>query len=132
VALIAVLGFNPRFWAAKDNVLSDLPFPLFFYVVLLMVRFAPRDSSEWLGWSLLAAVALYLCIGTRAAGLTLVPGLLLCDWITRRKLTRSTAATISFASILLVLQRYLAEPGQGSYFDQFHPTLAGVIGNIAS
>jgi len=37
-----------------------------------------------------------------------------------------------FCSILLVLQSYLAGPGQGSYFDQFHPTLAGVIGNIAS
>ena len=26
LALVALLGFNPEFWVAKDNVLSDIPF----------------------------------------------------------------------------------------------------------
>jgi 4-amino-4-deoxy-L-arabinose transferase-like glycosyltransferase len=44
LALAAILGLSPHFWAAKDNVLSDLPFLLFFYVAAIFVQHAPRDG----------------------------------------------------------------------------------------
>src|ERR1700722_205602 len=38
LALIAILGFSPAFWIAKDEVLSDLPFLLAFYLTATLVR----------------------------------------------------------------------------------------------
>jgi hypothetical protein len=71
-ALIAILGCNPCFWSDKDNVLSDYPFWLLFYVTALLVRFAPRAYSRWWAWAILIGCASYFCLGTRAVGLTLV------------------------------------------------------------
>jgi 4-amino-4-deoxy-L-arabinose transferase-like glycosyltransferase len=132
LALVAILGFNPRFWVAKNNVLSDLPFLFFFYVAVLLIRGAPRDARNWPRWALLAGVGLYICVGTRAAGLTLIPSLGLYDLIKFRKISRFSVVTVFVCGVLLALQRYLIGPGQGSYLDQFHPTLSGTVENAAS
>ena len=131
-ALIAILGFNPRLWAAKDNVLSDLPFLLFFYVTVLLLTRAPRDSIHAGKWAFLSGLALYLCIGTRAAGLTLIPSVAIYDCIKHRKITRFSAFAVFVCGTLLALQRYVVGPGQDSYLDQLHPTFLGIAGNFAS
>jgi 4-amino-4-deoxy-L-arabinose transferase-like glycosyltransferase len=51
LALAAILGFSPHFWAAKDNVLSDLPFLLFFYVAAALMQRAPRDGPTQWPWA---------------------------------------------------------------------------------
>ena len=95
---IAILGFSPHFWAAKDNVLSDLPFLLFFYVVAVLVRRAPQNGPGWWAWALLIDVVLYFAIGTRTAGIALLVGLLLYDILTLRRITRRTAIALSTCS----------------------------------
>ena len=43
-ALVALVGFNPQFWAFKDNILSDLPFLLFTYLSFYLIHEAYRDG----------------------------------------------------------------------------------------
>jgi 4-amino-4-deoxy-L-arabinose transferase-like glycosyltransferase len=74
LALVAILGFSPHFWAAKDNVLSDLLFLLFFYVAAFLVQRVPRcEGNQW-RWAILIGFVLYLAIGTRTAGVALIAG----------------------------------------------------------
>jgi 4-amino-4-deoxy-L-arabinose transferase-like glycosyltransferase len=75
LALAAILGFSPHFWAAKDNVLSDLPFLLSFYIAAILVQRAPRDGPAQWRWAILIGIVLDLAIGTRTVGSPCPP-----DW----------------------------------------------------
>jgi hypothetical protein len=130
LACIALLGLNPSFWSAKDDILSDVPFLLFFYLAALLVRSAPDVSS--VKWGALVGVVLYLCTGTRSVGIVLVPALILFDLLRHRRITRLTATSVLICGALLVLQRAIAGSAEGSYFEQLHPTLAGVGSNFLS
>jgi hypothetical protein len=130
LSLILVLGFNPVFWDAKDDVLSDLPFLFFFYAVALLAQFAPRQGKAGWKWALLTGVALYLCMGTRGIGVTLLAGLVLYDVLARRRITTFTAIAVTAAGALALLQRALIGPGLGSYADYFHPTVAQFAHNL--
>jgi len=131
LALVALLGFNPELWVAKDNVLSDIPFLFFFCVTVLLVRHARRDSSGWWRWSAVIGFAIYLAIGTRAVGVALVAGLLLYDVLRLRTITRFTAVSIMVCAALLVLQPHFIGVGPGGYLYQ-SPTLHTIAGNIAA
>jgi hypothetical protein len=132
LALIAIVAFNPTFWDAKDNVLSDLPFLLFFYLAVLLAQFSPRDRKGSWAWALLTGFSLYLCAGTRGIGLTLLPGLVLYDLLKRRRVTLFTAIAIASAAAFLLAQRLIIGPGLSSYADQFHPTLPQLAHNLVS
>jgi dolichyl-phosphate-mannose--protein O-mannosyl transferase len=101
IALAAILGFSPHFWAAKDNVLSALPFLLFFYVAAVLVQRAPRDGPTQWPWAILIGIALYLAIGTRTAGIALLGGLVLYDLLKYRAITRITVVALSTCAALL-------------------------------
>ena len=132
LAQIAILGFSPHFWAAKDNVLSDLPFLLFFYVLAVLVRRAPHGGRGRWRWAILIGLALYLAIGTRAAGIALLGGLLLYDILRYRMITRMTIVAISTCTALLIIQWRFIGLGLSNYDGHFHATLHTVAEHLVS
>lgn len=132
MALIASVAFNPSFWEAKDDILSDLPFLAFFYLAAVLVRLAPRDPWNSWRWAVLTGVTFYLCAGTRGIGVTLLPGLFLYEVLKYRRLSAFACIAAATASILLFVQRLMIGPGLGSYADQFHPTILELAHNLLS
>jgi len=132
LALVFLLGFNPVFWSAKDDVLSDLPFLFFFCLAALLVQGAPREGKESWKWALLAGLVLYLCIGTRSIGATLLPGIVLYDFLSRRRLSAFSLIALGPPLALSLAQRALIGPGLGSYADQFHLTARALLHNLAA
>jgi 4-amino-4-deoxy-L-arabinose transferase-like glycosyltransferase len=132
IALAAILGFSPHFWAAKDNVLSDLPFLLFFYVAAVLVQRAPRDGPAQWPWAILIGIALYLAIGTRTAGIALLVGLVLYDLLKYHAIARITVVGLSTCAALLFLQSHFIGSEFGSYNGTFHATLVTVGAHLIS
>jgi len=132
LALAAILGFSPHFWAAKDNVLSDLPFLLFFYVAAILVQRTPRDGPTQWRWAILTGIALYLAIGTRTAGIALLAGLVLYDLLKYRTITRITVVALSTCAALLLLQGYFIGSEFGSYYGTYHATVGTVGAHLIS
>jgi hypothetical protein len=132
LARATILGFSPHFWAAKDNVLSDLPFLLFFYVAAILVQRAPRDGPTQWRWAILTGIALYLAIGTRTAGIALLAGLVLYDLLKFRTITRITVVALSTCAALLLLQSHFIGSEFGSYNGTFHVTLSTVGAHLIS
>jgi len=130
-ALVAILGFSPIFWAAKDNVLSDLPFLLFFYVAAVLVRWSANDALGKKTWDVLIGLSLYVAIGTRSAGIALIGGLVLYDLLKTRTLKR-TAVALSVCAGFLFLQSWFVGSGLRNYDGHFHPTLHSVGTNLIS
>jgi 4-amino-4-deoxy-L-arabinose transferase-like glycosyltransferase len=120
LAVIAILGCSPVFWLAKDSVLSDLPFLLFFYVAAVLVQRAPRDGKRWWVWAIFLGLTLYAAIGTRAAGIALIPGLVLYDALRHRRVTRFTGIALTLYISLAFLQHYLIGSAPGGYMEQLH------------
>jgi 4-amino-4-deoxy-L-arabinose transferase-like glycosyltransferase len=132
LALAAILGFSPHFWAAKDNVLSDLPFLLFFYVAAIFVQHAPRDGPTQWRRAILIGIALYLAIGTRTAGIALLAGLVLYDLLKFRMITRITVVALSTCAALLLFQSHFIGSEFGSYNGTYHATLGTVGAHLIS
>jgi hypothetical protein len=131
LALVALVGFNSQFWVAKDNLLSDIPFLFFFYLTALLVRGARRDGVGWWRWSAATGIAIYLSIGTRAVGISLLAGLALYDVVRLRTITRFTAASVTVCAALLILQPRVLGVGHNGYFLQ-PPTLHAIVRNAAA
>lgn len=117
LALVAILGFSPVFVGFKENVLSDLPFLLFFYLVALLVTSMPAAGRWWL-WAPLIGVALYAAMGTRSAGIALPAGLALYDVARCRKIRGVTIAALGICIGLTFAQRRLTGFIAGSYLEQ--------------
>jgi hypothetical protein len=129
LGLVALLGFNPELWIAKDNVLSDIPFLFFFYLTALLVRSARRDGAGWWHWSALTGFAIYLAVSTRSVGVALAAGLVLYDVLRLRTITRFTAVSITVCAAFLVLRPHIIGVGHGGYLYQ-PPTLHTMARNI--
>jgi hypothetical protein len=131
LAMLAILGFSPVFWTAKDMVLSDLPFLFFFYAAAVLVERAPRQSPGWWRSAVLIGVVLYLAFGTRSAGISLLAGLPLYDVLKHRKITRLTIVALMVCAGLIALQRYFVGSGVGGYVgQQIRPTAQTVATNF--
>ena len=126
--VIVLLGFNPNFWVAKDNILSDLPFLLFFWLAASLASRPSRSSS----WAVLLGTVFYIAVGTRIIGIVIVAGFLLYQIFTQRKLSAFALIPPALCVVLLAVQSRMMALGQGSSFDLFHPSVASVIGNLFS
>jgi hypothetical protein len=115
LVLIAILGLSPIFWSAKDNVLSDLPFLFFFYLVVVLARWTPLEEKQRWIRALLLGGTVYLSIGTRTIGMALMPGLLLYDVLQCKRIRRFTGVAISVCIIALLMQTHFAGAVPGSY-----------------
>lgn len=130
LALLALLGFNPFFWDAKDTILSDGPFLLFFCLTANVAYYGRREGPTWWRWAALMGLALYLCYGTRTIGVMLLPGLALYDAVRWRRLTRFTLLASAVCGALIVAQWFVIGAGESSYKDEFHPSLSALAANI--
>lgn len=139
--LVAVIGFNPRFWSAKDSVTSDVPFMCFLYLtlfVLYRVYEGDRPKTDSLPYAVLTGLLIYLAYGTRAVGLILVPAVVIYELIRFRRVTRFAAIAILVAAPLVILQGILVR-ATSSYFAIFMMSLknpkilaANMIGYVMS
>ena len=127
LALVAILGCSPVFWLAKDSVLSDLPFLFFFYLAALIVQRAPGNGKFWPVWAIFLGLILYAAVGTRAAGIALIPGLVLYVALWQRKLTRFTGIAVTVCIALALLQRYWTGSAPGGYGEQVHAITAHTV-----
>lgn len=110
LGLLLLLGTNPYLWQLKDQVLSDLPFLAFLWLVFALCAAAEPvpgrapPAAARLGWPLAIGVAVYLAYGARALGITLLPALVLYDLLRLRRLGRGTLVACAVAAALVVAQ----------------------------
>jgi hypothetical protein len=123
---LALFALNPYVWQHKDRLLSETPFMLFAYSALLLAEKGqeePRRRRACI-WGWFAGLAAYLAFGTRTVGIVLVPSVLVCDWLRRK---RVGPASLVFAAVFVAgvgVQKCLLSV-EGSYLDQlvFDPAL---------
>lgn len=125
--LVAILGFSPAFCSAKNDILSDLPFLFFFYLAVLLLDWSPRhENQNWI-WAALLGLTLYLAIGTRTAGITLLPGVLLFQWLQHRRINRFTVVALCLCAVALVGQAWFVGTVPGGYLEQLHSVTAKTV-----
>lgn len=127
---LALFALNPYVWQHKDRLLSETPFMLFAYVALLLAEKGqdePNRRRAFL-WGLFAGMAAYLAFGTRTVGIVLVPSILACDWLQRRRLGPASAVIVAVFLAGVAVQKCLLVV-EGSYLDQlvFDPVLFAQI-----
>ncbi len=127
LALVGILGFNPAFWWAKENILSDLPFLLFFYAAVCLLQWNPTVEKQCWTRSLALGVTLYLVIGTRTVGITLLPGLLLYEWLRQKRISRHTGVALVVCAMALIAQNWFVGAVPGGYMEQLHSVTAKSI-----
>jgi hypothetical protein len=127
LALVAILGFSPALWWAKENILSDLPFLFFFYAALCLLQWTPSGQRQCWTRSVALGVTLYLVIGTRTAGIALVPGLLLYEWLRHKGISRHTGVALVVCAMALIAQNWFVGAVPGGYMEQLHSVTARTI-----
>lgn len=108
VVCLVLFALNPYVWQHKDRLLSEMPFMLFAYLTLLLAEKAQeqegtRRRSILLG--LLAGLAAYLAFGTRSVGVVLLPAMLGCEWLRRRRLGAASLAMMAACVGGVVVQK---------------------------
>ena len=127
LALVAILGFSPALGSAKENILSDLPFLFFFYAAVCLLQWTPSGQKQCWTRGLALGVILYLVIGTRTAGITIVPGLLLYEWLRQKRISRHTGVALVICAMALIAQNWFVGAVPGGYMEQLHSVTARTI-----
>jgi len=131
---IALIGFNPRFWDIKDNVLSE-----FFYLALLsLALYVIRRIRQFPGTPRLymcagLSILIYLTYITRNTGLLIVASMLFIDFSKSKRVTRLSAIVAAGVFALSVGQRALIAGAEQGYLDQLRltrPTALTILHNI--
>lgn len=121
--LVAIMGFNPFFWNAKDNVVSDVPF---FFFTLLTAWLVEEHRPAWQ-----CGIAAYLAIGTRTIGVVLVPAIIIYDLIWHKRITKYSGIAVATYAGLAILQRLVLHGDTASsYVDLFRPSLEAYVQNF--
>lgn len=129
--LILIIGFNCYYWNLKDNIISEVPFMVFLFLSIFLVRrnyqTNPAGFNRVIS-AVLIAVSFYLCYGTRSIGLVLIPGFILFDLLREKRPTLFAAGTVGMTIFLIALQSFLLRSDRG-YYDQFHVESEGFLIN---
>lgn len=114
IVAIALIGFHPYLWEAKDRIGSELPFLLFTFVSLALIRAAYAAAPSWdnqVRFGLLVGISIYLAYGTRGLGIVLLPSLVLYHAFYARRLAGFTPflalVLVVFTALVLLQHRYL-------------------------
>jgi hypothetical protein len=117
VATIAVVGFNPRLWDIKDNILAEFPYTFFLYLFLFLVEKAyqtrPRTVSTGQYIQLIALS--FACHTLRNTGFLLLPAVGCFELVKYKRLLRvSIVLSAGFLS-LWTLMHFLSGSDEGGY-----------------
>jgi len=131
LAITAVAGLNPNFWAMRDEVLPD-----FTYTAFSLAALAWMDSAYTKGWdrtrptatAAIAALLFGLAYGTRSVGLTLAPAIFLHDLWRTRGLRRFNLA-FSLFCVLSVLTLSSLISSDRFYLQQLRLLSFATLGN---
>jgi len=129
VATMAIVGMNPFLWEFKDNVLSDVPFLLFVYCTIILLRFLENTFEQQLQIKrvALASAAIIGAYSMRNAGIVLLAVPMLVEIARFRRVSwNSLLITATAACGILLLSRSFETHG-GYYASTY-----GVIRNWAS
>ncbi len=133
LAVVLILGFNPYLWNFKDRILSEMPFILFSYLALWLLRELEDSHGTREGRCLLACaagMALYLAFSTRSVGVVLLLALIAQALAGRYAPWRAIAVLVSFA-VTYIGQRELLS-SEGGYLDQLAFSPAQFAANFFS
>lgn len=122
IAVMALAGFSPTVFNAKDQVLPELPYILFSLTALWLGQQIAADR-----WSrntrLLAAVALgllvYLAYGSRSIGLVLPIAFVVSDVARLRKVTLPIVIMLGTFVTLAIIARLMTHYSDASYYSVF-------------
>ena len=131
--LVIIIGFTPAFFRIMGDVQADIPYMFFLYLTMGLINKAhdmkqadqPRPS-----YVVLIAASLYLCYGTRSAGLVLVPAFLIADILRFRKLSSFAVKVILLFGVFALLQNLFLH-NETSYIDQLVDPLKTVPKNLS-
>lgn len=129
VMLLAVLGFSPFFWEAKDRIGSDLPFFALCMLALYLMTLTQKDREWRVGLSLILGVVIYLSFAARTVGATLLVCLIIYEVIVHNGISRSALTSAATALVLICAHSLFFWSGS-SYRDQIHPTWWALAGNL--
>ena len=110
--IVMLLGLSPYFWDFKETVVSDLPFFFFSFLTLCVISACDRDGWKSTLGACAAALCVYLCFATRAAGVVFIPCLLLSS------LSRRKALLATVIAVVLVGSHSLMFRSLGGYVNQ--------------
>lgn len=116
LAIIALTGLHPFFWALKDSLISELPFTFFLYMsIFLVYRYENSVISLKGALSAIATgILIYLAYGTRTIGIVFIPSLVIYDLLKHRKLTGFTGITLLVFTLFFLLQKSILQTS-GTY-----------------
>jgi hypothetical protein len=133
LACLTLFALNPYVWQHKDRLLSEVPFMLFAYLALLLAERAQAVEAPKMRllWGILAGLTAYLAFGTRTVGIVLIPSILGCELLRRRRLGLASVSMAAVFTALVMVQKALLA-FDGSYMDQVNFSLLGLAGNALS
>ncbi len=117
--MLLIISFSPYFWDFKDNILSDLPFLLFTYLILYKTNKLYSIKSRFpshLYYGIFLGILIYIAYGIRTIGIVFIPTIFIYDLIKNNKITVTTISAIISSLLFILLQNYLF--GSQSYADQ--------------
>ena len=120
--LLALLGFCPFITELKNEILSDIPFLLFVYMLFLLVNtIDPNETKDYWVSGILAGLLSYLAYGTRTIGVGLVPCIIIFGLLRYRRVLRfSIVASVVFIVLASVQSRFVSSDSdylRGAFLD---------------
>jgi 4-amino-4-deoxy-L-arabinose transferase-like glycosyltransferase len=133
LSLIAIVGFSPYFWQFKDQVLSEFSFIFFLYLAFYFITKQCLVEGTWKTNPLsilLAGLVVYMAVGVRTIGLSLVITIFILDLIQRKKITLFSLSVSAVVGLCLFLQKFVLMEGGTGQFAQFTISGAQIIKNL--
>ncbi len=127
--MLGAIGLNPFFWNFKDHVLSDIPFTLFLFVTFALSDqlLAPvRTVARGFLLTCATAVSMYLCYGTRSAGIVLVPAAIGLAFFHRKRHPAKILWAAALGLLLCLIQNWVLQGATG-YMNEMKLLSAHVV-----
>ena len=121
---LAVIGFLPFFFGFLNEIRSDIPFLLFWFLAMYevdRVHLLKQERTINMFHIVITGALIYIAYGTRSIGLVVLISMVVYDFFVRRRVTLYTIGSSLIAMFLLLLQSKVFH-NDGSYFDNLAQT----------
>jgi hypothetical protein len=132
VILVALASFNPVFWGQREFILSEFPYLLFSFAVLMTVErvYARLEMGRLeLRSALEVSLLLYCAYGTRTIGIALVFALIAADLSKFRRPSRFLFGVLTLTGSFIGIQTVLLTSPKG-YISALHFSMHTVLANL--